>query len=372
MGGTLKLGRWFGVEVGLHGSWFLIALLVTVTLALGALPGFYPAWSAGEHWAVAVGITLVFCLSVLSHELAHALVARRMGITVRGITLFVFGGASQLDGEMPSPRHEVLVASAGPALSLVLGASFFGLELAVGQPHLDALLGWAAVINLALGAFNLLPGFPMDGGRMLRAALWQARGDRLDATRAAAVVGRFVGFGVIGLGAFVFLQRDGIVGGIWLGLIGWFLASAANTAGLQSRLERALRGLSVRDVMEVDPPAVSPNERVADLVTGHFLRAARALLVRHDDGGLAGLVTLGDVHRVARAHWEAARVTDIMTRWADLVVIGPDDTAQEALRIIRDRGVSQLPVVAEGRDVLGMVTRTGLLQRVEARLRLGV
>jgi CBS domain-containing protein len=225
-----------------------------------------------------------------------------------------------------------------------------------------------------LGIFNLIPGFPMDGGRVLRAILWKVRGDSLVATRNAALVGRLFAYGFIGFGVYLALRPDGsIFSGLWLALIGWFLSNAAEATATQAGVEASLRGVRVRDAMDPAPPAVSPNETVADLVQERMLRGEdRSYLVRHDDGGLAGLVTLSDVRRLPRADWPAARVTDIMTRFADLATIRSDAPLADALRALQEREVGQLPVVDDDvRTPVGLVTRRGILRLIEARMKLG-
>ncbi len=213
----------------------------------------------------------------------------------------------------------------------------------------------------------------MDGGRVLRAILWRVRGDRLVATRNAAQVGRGFAYLMIGLGVFVALQGGGLLTGIWIALIGWFLSNAAEGTLVQAGIERSLRGVRVADAMDESPPAVSPNESVAELVQERMLRGEdRSYLVRHDDGGLAGLVTLGDVRRLPRDEWPAARVTDIMTRFADLATIEPEAPLTDALRLLQTREVAQLPVVEQdGRMPVGMVTRRGILRLLDNRMKLG-
>jgi len=322
---------------------------------------------------VGAATALLFFASVLAHEISHALVARRFGLAVDGITLFIFGGATQLGGEAARPRDEALIAVVGPLTSLVLGGALLAGDFVVDQPQVGALLGWLGGINLALGAFNLLPGFPMDGGRILRALLWRMRGERLVATRLAAAVGRFFGWGLILGGVFLSLSGQGVVGGIWLALIGWFLTNAAQATAREAGIEGTLRGIKVRDAMDPSPPSVSPNESVADLVGERMLRGEdRSFLVRYDDGGLAGIVTLSDVRRLAREQWDSARVTDIMTRFADLAFVTPDQPLETALKLLQEREVGQLPVVEEGRNPVGLLTRVGILRLIDTRLKLGV
>jgi Zn-dependent protease len=370
---SFSIGSIAGIRIALHPSWLVIAFLVTYSLAIGNLPQSFPDWEPALYWAVAAVVAALFFASVLVHELSHALVARRFGITVRDITLFVFGGAATLEGDARTPRQEALIAFAGPASSLLLGGAFYALVLVTGQEQVAAVLGWLAFINISLGVFNLIPGFPMDGGRLLRALLWRLRGDQLAATRNAATVGRLFGYLLIGLGAYIAFD-GGVFNGIWLALIGWFISSAAESSVAQMSVQRMLRGVKVRDVMEPEPASVNPNETVADLVNERLMRGEdRSFLVRHDDGGLAGIVTLSDIRRTAREQWPMARVTDIMTRHADLAKVGPDEELERALDVLQEREVNQLPVVDDdGRTVLGLLTRAGILRLVDTRMKLGV
>jgi CBS domain-containing protein len=214
----------------------------------------------------------------------------------------------------------------------------------------------------------------MDGGRLLRALLWRLRGDKYAATRTAANVGRIFGWGLIALGVFLAFQPGGLFSGVWLAFIGWFLSTVAESSVTQITLERSLRGVKVRDVMDPEPASISPNVTVEELVHDRLMRGEdRSFLVRHDDGGLAGIVALSDVRRVAQADWPAARVTDIMTRFADLASVAPDDELEDALTLLQQREVNQLPVVdADGRTVRGLLTRAGILRLVDTRLKLGV
>ena len=371
MGSGWKVGRLAGIDISIHPSWLVIAFLITYSLAGSQFPRQFRGWTEGQYWIVAGATAALFFGSVLAHELSHAILARRFGLKVEGITLFIFGGVTSIDTDSRTPREEALIAAAGPATSLAIGAVLVGVDVFVDQPQLGALIGWLGFVNIALGIFNLIPGFPMDGGRVLRALIWKLRGDRLTATRNAAVVGRLLAYALVGLGVFIALQPGGIVSGLWLAVIGWFLSNAAETTLMQAGVERSLNGVRVRDAMDPNPPAVSPNETVAELVNERMLgREDRSYLVQHPDGGLAGIVTLKDVSRLARDDWPFARVTDIMTRFADLVTIGPDAPMADALHLIQARVVAQLPVVEpDSRVPLGMVTRRGILKLINARMK---
>jgi Zn-dependent protease/CBS domain-containing protein len=373
MGSSFTIGSVAGIRIALHPSWLVIAFLVTYSLATARLPVDLPGWEPALYWVVGAAIAILFFASVLVHELTHALVARRFGITVRDITLFVFGGAATLESDAKTPGQEALIAFSGPLSSVVLGAAFYVLAVLTVRDPMGAIFGWLAFINITLGIFNLIPGYPMDGGRILRAALWKWRGDQYSATGQAGVVGRIFGYLLIGLGAYWAFQ-GGLFGGIWLALIGWFISSAAESSVAQVGLQKVLRGVKVRDVMEPEPASITPNETVAELVNDRLMRGEdRSFLVRHVDGGLAGIVTLTDIRRVARDDWPVARVTDIMTRHGDLAKVGPDDDLESALDVLQRREVNQLPVVDEdGRTVLGLLTRSGILRLVDTRMKLGV
>ncbi|MGI8999132.1 MAG: M50 family metallopeptidase [Candidatus Limnocylindria bacterium] len=374
MGSGWKIGRLAGIDLAIHPSWLVIAFLLTFSLADAFFPRLIPGWATGQYWLLGVGTAFLFFASVLAHEFSHAIVARRLGLKVAGITLFIFGGATSIETDSRSARDEALIALAGPGMSLLIGAALLGIGAVVPQPEVRAIVGWLGVINLVLGAFNLVPGYPMDGGRVLRAILWQVRGDPLTATRQAAMVGRIIGYLMVAGGIFWALRSRDIGSGLWLALVGWFLATAAEATMQQAGVEKSLSGVRVRDAMDATPAAISPNESVADLVNEHMLRGDdRSFLVRHPDGGLAGMVTLGDVRRLPRESWPDRRVTDIMTRYGDLATIGPDEPLADALRLIQEREVGHLPVIGEeARQPLGLVTRRGILRLIEARMKLGV
>ncbi len=374
MGAGWRIGTIAGIELRVHPSWLVIAFLIVYSLAVAQLPRQSPGWSPAQYWGVAAVTAVLFFASVVAHELSHALVARRFGMRVTGIQLFIFGGATTLERDSRGPREEAIIAVAGPLASIGLGLVFLALDVVVVQVQLATLVAWLGFVNIALGIFNLIPGFPMDGGRVLRAIIWRVRGDRLAATRNAAMVGRVLAYVLIAGGVLIALQPGGVFSGLWLVLIGWFLSTAAEATASEAGIEARLAGVTVRDAMDLTPPVVSPNETVAELVQDRLLRGEdRSYLVQHDDGGLAGIVTLTDVRRVAQDDWGSARVTDIMTRFADLATIRPDAPLVDALRSLEDRQVGQLPVVEQdAARAVGLVTRRGILRLLEARMKLGV
>ena len=373
MSASLKIGRIFGIQIGIHVSWLIIAFLMTYSLAVFQFPEIYPRWSSQAYWIVGAATALLFFVSVLVHEVSHAVVAQRFGIQVRDITLFIFGGAAHIESEAKRPRDEALIAAVGPVSSLVLGGLLAVAGSVIGQPQIAALVNWLAYVNIALAIFNLIPGFPMDGGRILRALLWAIRGDSFKATRTAAFVGRSFGYLLIAFGVITALEGSGLLGGLWLALIGWFLSNAAESTVTQMTLERSLRGVRVHEVMDGTPPSVGPNTTVSELVHEHLLRGdGRSFLVTQDEKILAGVVTLTDVQRVPREAWETTRVTDIMTRFTDLATVRPDDPLEKALKVLQEREVGQLPVVQQGREAIGLLTRSGILRLIDTRLKLGI
>jgi Zn-dependent protease len=372
MGAGWRIGRLAGIDISIHPSWLVIAALVTFSMAQGSIRALFPGLSPGFHWLAGAATAILFFASVVAHELSHAVLARRFGMQVRGITLFIFGGATELEGDARSPRDEAIMAAAGPATSLMIGIVLIGLGIVIPQP-IGALVSSLGLINIALGIFNLVPGFPLDGGRILRALIWQLRGDRIAATGNAALVGRLIAYGLIVVGIIMTLQGGLGGNGLWLALIGWFLSNAAEATAVQARIEHSLRGVRVRDVMDPAAPVVSPNESLGSVVKNHMLRGdRRSFLVAYDDGGLAGVVTLADVRRVPRDHWDETRVTDVMTRFNDLATVGPDEDVTDALGVLQAREIAQLPVVVDGRTPVGMLTLGGILRLIETRRRLGV
>jgi Zn-dependent protease/CBS domain-containing protein len=368
-GGSLRLLQLFGFDIRIHWSWPPIALLLIWSLATGYLASAFPDWSARDRWLTAGATSLLFFGSVLAHELAHSLLARRRGLTVRGVTLFIFGGVSALEDEPRRPWDEFWIALIGP-LTSVAAAAGFGLVWLVSQAieatPVTAVTGYLAAINLALGVFNLLPGFPLDGGRVLRAVLWGTRGSLLRATRIAAQAGRGVAALLAGLGVLSLLGVGGF-GGLWFVLLGWFLWNAAGSSYQQVLLQRSLDGVRVSTLVEPDVVRVAPTMTLRELADDFLLRGRqRAFFVAPEAGGVLGLITLADVHQVPQEDWDAVSVYRAMTPLEQLVVVTPDTEATAALQLMAHHNLGHVPVVA-GREVYGLLSRTGLLQALDVR-----
>lgn len=360
-GRGFTLGRLFGIEVGLDPSWFVIFLLVTWSLA-GHYLMVNAGWSGGLRLTLAVVTALLFFASVLAHEFGHSLVANALGAPVKRITLFIFGGMAHLSREPKRARDEFLIAIAGPLVSLALAAGF-GLLWLLGErgnlATLAALGFWLGWINLTLALFNLIPGFPLDGGRVLRAVIWGISGNAARATRVAAAVGQGVAFLLLGFGLWQFFG-GAWVNGLWLAFIGWFLYSAASSSVRQLALQDLLQGHAVREVMMLDCPRISPDTSVQALVDEAILPSGRRCFPVVVGSAFLGLVTLHQVKALPRERWPTTTVAEAMIPAEQLLTLGPDDELGAAFERMTAEEVNQLPVVEDGRFV-GMVTREKVL-----------
>ena len=371
-GSSLRLGSVRGIELGVHYSWLIAAVLLTWSLAQGFFPQAHPGWSPATYY-VAGGIsTVLLFASVLLHEFGHALTALRFGIPVRSIVLFIFGGVATLEREADRPRVEFWVAVMGPAVSLALAVLCFLLRFAVaplGGPVL-AIVSYLAVANALLVAFNLIPGFPLDGGRILRALVWAATGSYRRATWITSLIGQGVAFLLIFWGVSRILGGD-LFGGIWTSFIGWFLYNAATTSYRQAELQDALAGIRVADLVRAAPPVVPPGLRLSELVHGHMLPAAERAHLVVDDGRLLGLITLTDVVKHPQDEWDRLPVADVMTPAAALKAVRPDTPLTEALPLLAAGDYNQVPVLEAGRPV-GLLSRAAVMRFLQLRAQLGI
>jgi Zn-dependent protease/CBS domain-containing protein len=369
MSGSVSLGSIAGIRIDINVSWLVIFVVLTVSLATADLPLSATGHGAGAYWIAGIVGSLLFFASVLVHELGHSIVARARGLTVNSITLFLFGGVSNLEQEPHSPGEEFVVAVIGPIISLVLGAILLLLGRAVGQTQTlsAAVIGYVGATNLLLGLFNLIPGFPLDGGRVLRSILWRATGSLHTATRWAARVGQGIAYLFILFGVLEFFTGD-VLGGIWIGFVGWFLLSATQTANQQVMVESLLRGVIVRDVMGSPPASVSTDLSLQELVDSHILPyGLRSMPVEATQGGrFAGLVTLADIRQVSRGAWSQTPVSRVMVPLERLHVVSPEQQLSEVLPLMAERDVNQLPVVQNG-QLAGMLSRDVVLRVLSVR-----
>jgi Zn-dependent protease len=371
MNGALTLGKILNIPIRLHVSWFLIALLVTLSLAGGLFPQQYPGWDPGTYWVVGAATAVLLFASVLVHELGHSVVALREGIPVRSITLFVFGGVAEIGREPATAGAEFRIAIAGPLTSLALAAGFGALSplLRVVDTPLVAIAAYLAQINLLLAAFNMLPGFPLDGGRVLRSLIWYLNGSMLTATRWASSAGRGVAFLFFGVGLFQVLMGN-LGGGLWIAFIGWYLNSAAQSSYQQAVLREMLGGVKATDVRPQLCSLVSGDLQLDDLVAEHVLaRGDQCFFVGQNDD-VQGMVTLNQIREVPRSRWADVLARQVMIPARALVWANPDEEVLALLQRMEEAQVDHLPLIAAGRP-LGMITRDGLLRYIRLRNELG-
>ncbi|WP_265566222.1 site-2 protease family protein [Streptomyces hygroscopicus] len=364
---TLSLGRIAGIRVGLHWSVLVIVVLVTFTLADGRFPAAYPGHAAWAYWALALLTAVVFLASLLVHELAHAVVARRNGVQVDGITLWMLGGAARLHSETPTPAAELRIAGVGPLTSLLAGGLFTGLAVWLDALRVSGLvveaIAWLAAINIVLAVFNALPAAPLDGGRLLRAYLWHRSGDRLRATRGASAAGRALGWLMV-LAGFAAVLFAGNLSGMWFALIGWFLITAATAEARQAELSGVLHGIPVRRVMTPDPvtvPATMTLERfLSEAPFDRYRHSAFPVLAADGDmTDVIGLVTAGHIARVPPEARATTAIGDVMHPLSEIETVAPDDTVVDLLPRL-EAGKERRALVLDDGRLVGIVTLTDI------------
>ena len=366
LGGGLRLFTIRGIDVAVHVSWFVIFGLVTWSLATAYFPMVIRGLSVPEAWTLGVVASVLLFASVLIHELAHSFMAKARGLDVHSITLFIFGGVSNLTGEAKKPSAEFQIAIVGPLTSFAIAAIAYGVTVAAGENRMvGAVAGYLALINALLGAFNLVPGFPLDGGRVLRSIVWTATGDLRRATRVATAVGQLVAWGLMLLGFWRVFAGD-LFGGLWTVAIGWFLQNAAEATLQQTVLETRLGRLRVGDVVRPDPIGATPDTTVEQLIEQHVLPGSRRAVPIVDGERLVGIVTLSDIRDVPVDARTTTRVADIMSRAPDLVTVTPKTTLRDAVDRLAAGDFEQLPVV-EGDGLVGLLTRADVMRVLQIR-----
>jgi len=379
----LRIARIAGIDIMLDWSLLLIFMLISVSLSAGVFPAWHPEWSAVLSWATGLGAAVMFFASILAHELSHALVGRAQGIEIRRITLFMFGGMAHMSKEPQRWRAELLMAAVGPLTSLVLGILFLALAYMLAGPievdlehpedvlstlgPVATLLLWLGPVNIVLALFNLVPGFPLDGGRILRAVLWGMTGDLHQSTRWASDMGR--GFALLlvllGVGMMFGLRvpvfGTGLISGLWLAFIGWFLHNAALMSYRQLLIRESLEDVPVERLMRSGLEEVDPGMRVSELVEDHLMRSDQRAYPVTESGRFSGLVCLQDIRTVKRPDWTHITVEQIMTPADRLSILAPQDDAADAPFRLAQVDVNQLPVVEHGR-FMGLLQRDDILK----------
>jgi Zn-dependent protease len=383
-----KVGTLFGISIHVDWSWILIFLLVTWNLAGAVFPSLHPDWSVGMNIALGVAASVLFFISILLHELAHSLVAKARGLPVRRITLFFFGGVSNIEREPPSPSTEFLMAIVGPLTSLLLGFGFIWLgrqnipemDTALSSPMqllrnldpLSTMLLWLGPINILLGLFNLIPGFPLDGGRVLRSILWAITKDFRRATRWATTIGQGVGWlmilaGVAMIfGASVPVFGSGTLNGMWLAFIGWFLVQAASQSYQQVVVEDMLEGVPITRLMREPAPAVPPDLPISALVYDHIMQGDERAFPVVEDDRLLGVVYIENLRTLERSAWDTTLVKQVMVPQNELEMVTPREDAMDAFQKLTQREMRQIPVVQNGK-LIGMLRRRDILRWLQVR-----
>ncbi|MGZ4355079.1 MAG: site-2 protease family protein [Gaiellaceae bacterium] len=364
MTANLRVGRIGGIEISLNWSCLVAVVLLVWTLANGIFPQTNPHLSARAHLAMAIVATAGYFLALLLHEHGHALVARRHGMRIDGITLWLFGGLARFRSAFPSAGVEFRVAFAGPLVSALLGVLAVLVARARPPEEVAAVAAWLGYLNLSLFVFNMVPAAPLDGGKVLHAIVWRLKGDEAAASRVSAGGGYVFGY-LLGAAGLFLLVFQGSYSGAWLAFLGWFLVEGATAEERHTRILQAVTGLRVRDLMTADPVTVAPELTIARLM-GFGPRHTTYPVV--DDGRAVGLLVLADATAVPRAEWDERRVRDCMRAESEVPVLAEDDTAEDALVALSASEVGHALVVSNGR-LAGLLAASDFEHAVEARLR---
>jgi len=364
-GRSFRIARIAGVVVEVHPSWLLVLAFLSWSLSDQFFPETYEGWSTVTYWAVGTSAAVLLFVTVLVHEFAHALVAIRRGLPVPKITLFIFGGVSHLSRQPRSAGEEFAIAAAGPATSFVIAAltGAAGFALGGSNEQAEAILYYLAGVNAVLGVFNLLPGFPLDGGRVLRSIAWRSTGSFRRATRIASSVGELCGYALMG-GGFLFALSGFVVQGLWFLFIGWFLTGAARSENQGLQLESILAGLFARDLMDETFASVAPGLPVQAVVDDYMVGEGHRAVMVANDGAVMGILSVNDVRRMPRAEWPNTPAQRVMTPRDRVVSVDAGTAAFDVLMLVSKKGLNQVPVLAEGRMV-GLITRRHLLDRIQ-------
>lgn len=370
-GRSVRIFKLFGFEVKVDASWLLIALLVTLTLARGVFPFNYKGLPTSTYWAMGVIGALGLFASIIFHEFFHSIVARKYGLPMKGITLFVFGGIAEMEEQPPNAKTEFLMALAGPLSSIALGLAFYGLsEGLAGLPvYISGVIAYLSFINFVLAGFNLIPAFPLDGGRLLRAALWQWKGNIRWATRIASALGSGFGLFLIIIGVLGLFQGNA-VGGIWSFLIGMFIRSASQMSYQQVLLRRVLEGATVRRFMKNAPVSVPTSLPIDQFLEDYFYKYHFKMFPVADNGHLSGCISMDEVKDIPKERRRRTTVGELTQSCSPDNTIDPSTDAMKALAVMNKTGTTRLMVV-EGDHLEGVLTRNDILRYVAAKAELG-
>jgi Zn-dependent protease len=356
----IPLGKVLNIPVNVDYSWFLIFILLTWSLAINYYPSEFQHWPTAWYWVLGAITTIMLFVSVLLHELGPSIVALRYKIPVRNITLFIFGGVAQITSEPPTAMSEFWIAIAGPVVSFLLAGVFALLELVVSSlTPLFALMKYLAYINGTLGLFNLIPGFPLDGGRVFRAIVWGTSGNFRKATRISSGVGRVIAYLFILVGVY-FIFSGNFAGGIWIAFIGWFLESAAQSQVQQLAVRDLLAGRKVYQAMSQNYTIISPTITLQSLADTHILGEGRRFFIVQDEYKVRGVLTLQTIRQIPRERWPSTNAEQAMIQAGDMQWVRPDSELWDALERMDQNGVNQLPVIQDN-QIAGLLTRENVI-----------
>jgi Zn-dependent protease/predicted transcriptional regulator len=380
-GHGFRLGKIAGFAIRVDWSWLLIVTIITWNLTR-VFSRIHPEWELAIQWGISSIAAILFFTSVLAHEIAHSLVARAYGLPVQDITLFLFGGVAKIEREPQTPKVEFLMAIAGPLTSLLIGVILTGLSLgpfwrndwgglSTRMSQLSPVLTiflWLGSVNIILAVFNMIPGFPLDGGRVLRSIFWLLTNNLRRATHWASIIGRLNAGLMILTGVAMILGMDipilgrGLINGVWLAFIGWFLHNASAQSYQTVAMQDALRSVLVAQIMRKNPPTVDPGETVLNMMHAQQMESYDQALPVLEENALVGIVTLADVHRVPEDRWGQTTVSEIMTPQSNVETISPEEYASDAMEKLVAKDVLQLPVVRSNCEFVGLLRRRDLMR----------
>ncbi len=371
---SLRIGRIIGVDIRIHYTWLIIFILVTTTLSQNSMPSQYPGQSSTTYWLIGFISSVLLFSSVLIHELFHSYMAMKKGIPVPQITLFLFGGVSQISEEPTDPGVEFKISVVGPLSSFALGG-FFGLLYLIIEPAnlpltVVAPVNYGFIINILLGLFNLLPAFPLDGGRILRARIWARKKDMLAATTIATRVSEVLAYSLMLIG-FISIISGSLMDGLWLLFIGWFLKNGAESTLQQTTISQTLASVKIEDVMTRDVVTVSPDISVLEAIRNYFYRYKHGGFPVVSGEEVKGVITMHDIQTVPQERWGSTYVWAILTPIEKMVTVKPEDPVLEALAKMSKQEIGRLPVIKEGR-LIGIVTRSDIMYAIKHRVYVNV
>jgi Zn-dependent protease/predicted transcriptional regulator len=376
MKAQIKLGTIYGIEIGLHYSWLIIAVLISLSLS-NYFAEVHPDWSRNVTTTMAVLTAILFFTAIVVHELSHAAVARMNGLPVRSITLFALGGVAQIEKEPDNAKTEFWLGIIGPITSLVIGFICLGIARVLGwipptEPDTPtmAMLVWLGYVNIALAVFNMIPGFPMDGGRVMRSIIWRITGNRDKATKAASLIGQFLSIGFIIFGIYLFFNGTGF-GGLWIAFIGWFLLNSAKATYLQVELNEGLRGIVVGDLMSRDCILLDRNINLQTVVEDYLLKTGKRCFMVAENGKPVGMITPREITNFEQSLWRFKTVGDAMRLFENLHVVTSQMPVMEALEIIGRENINQLPVIEDGK-LEGIISRPQIINYLFTRKELNL